>query len=207
MFTNLPPVTRILLLTNLAVFVSQYAIGRFLVRHFALWPPSLAGDFGLSGAGSFQLWQLVTYGFLHGSLMHLLLNLLALYMFGAEIERVWGARRYAVYYFVCVIGAAVAQLIVLTYRGGPPYPTLGASGGVFGLLLAYGIMYPRRMILLIFPPIPMPAWLFVTLYGILELVLGVTRTQAGVAHFAHLGGMAAGLALILYWRTTTRRRW
>jgi membrane associated rhomboid family serine protease len=207
MFANLPPVTRTLLLTNLAVFVSQLAIGRFLVRYFALWPPSLAGDFGSSGAGTFQVWQLVTYGFLHGSLMHLAVNLLAMYMFGAEIERAWGARRYAVYYFVSVIGAAVAQLVVLSYQGAPPYPTLGASGGVFGLLLAFGMMYPRRIILLIFPPIPMPAWLFVTLYGILELVLGVTGTQAGVAHFAHLGGMAAGFALIMYWRATTRRRW
>jgi membrane associated rhomboid family serine protease len=139
--------------------------------------------------------------------MHLAVNLLAMYMFGAEIERAWGARRYAVYYFVSVIGAAVAQLVVLSYQGAPPYPTLGASGGVFGLLLAFGMMYPRRIILLIFPPIPMPAWLFVTLYGILELVLGVTGTQAGVAHFAHLGGMAAGFALIMYWRATTRRRW
>jgi membrane associated rhomboid family serine protease len=95
---------------------------------------------------------------------------------------------------------------VVTLQGGLPYPTIGASGGVFGLLLAFGMMFPRRMILLIFPPIPMPAWLFVTLYGIVELVLGVTGSQSGVAHFAHLGGMVVGFALIQYWRHT-RRRW
>jgi membrane associated rhomboid family serine protease len=206
MFAVLPPVTRTLIIANAAVFVAQYAIGGVLFRYFALWPPSPAGEFGLPGAGTFQVWQLVTYGFMHGSLMHLLFNMLALYMFGGEIERVWGERRYTIYYFACVIGAAVAQLTVVTLQGGMPYPTVGASGGVFGLLLAFGMMFPRRMILLIFPPVPMPAWLFVTLYGIIELVLGVTGSQAGVAHFAHLGGMVAGFALVQYWRGT-RRRW
>ena len=126
--------------------------------------------------------------------------MLALYMFGSDIERVWGERRYTLYYFACVVGAAVAQLAVVSMQGGLPYPTVGASGGVFGLLLAFGMMFPRRMILLVIPPIPMPAWLFVTLYGLLELVLGVTGSQAGVAHFAHLGGMVVGFAMIQYWR-------
>jgi membrane associated rhomboid family serine protease len=206
MFAALPPVTRTLIIANAAVFVSYFAFGRFLIENFALWPPSPAGEFGLPGVGTFQVWQVVTYAFLHGSLMHLLFNMLALYMFGREIERVWGQRRYTIYYFACVVGAALAQLAVVTLQGGLPYPTVGASGGVFGLLLAFGMMFPRRMILLILPPIPMPAWLFVTLYGVIELVLGVTGTQAGVAHFAHLGGMVAGFALIQYWRHA-RRRW
>jgi len=207
MFAALPPVTRTLIIVNAAVFVAQFALGRALMENFALWPPSPAGEFGLPGVGSFQLWQVVTYAFLHGSLMHLLFNMLALYMFGGEIERVWGQRRYTTYYFACVVGAALAQLTVVTLQGGLPYPTVGASGGVFGLLLAFGMMFPRRMILLIFPPIPMPAWLFVTLYGVIELVLGVTGSQAGVAHFAHLGGMVAGFALIQYWRHSRRQRW
>jgi membrane associated rhomboid family serine protease len=206
MFRALPPVTRTLIFINTAVFIAQFALGRVLMANFALWPPSPAGEFGLSGVGSFQIWQVVTYAFLHGSFMHLLFNMLALYMFGGEIERVWGDRRYTIYYFACVVGAALAQLMVVTLQGGMPYPTVGASGGVFGLLLAFGMMFPRRMILLIFPPIPMPAWLFVTLYGIIELVLGVTGSQSGVAHFAHLGGMVAGFALIQYWRRS-RRRW
>jgi len=101
---------------------------------------------------------------------------------------------------VCVVSAALAQLLVARMAGGAPYPTIGASGGVFGLLLAFGMMFPRRMVMLLFPPIPMPAWLLVTLYGALELLLGITGTQAGVAHFAHLGGMAGGFLMIQYWR-------
>jgi membrane associated rhomboid family serine protease len=193
------PVTQGLLFANIALFVLE-AGGMARLDALALWPP---GGF----ESRFEPWQLVTYAFLHGGLMHLLFNMLALFMFGSEIERVWGERRYLVYYFGCVAGAAAAQLIVTNLQAGPPYPTLGASGGVFGLLLAFGMMFPRRMIILIFPPIPMPAWLFVTVYGAIELVLGVTGTQAGVAHFAHLGGMAAGFVMIQYWRGRPRGRW
>jgi membrane associated rhomboid family serine protease len=211
MLPALPPITRALIIANVAMFVAQFVLGPWLIKYLALWPPSMAGDFGLPGFGRFQLWQLVTYAFLHGGLMHLLLNMFALFMFGSEIERVWGERRYLAYYFTCVTGAALAQLIVTNLQNGPPNPTLGASGGVFGLLLAFGMMYPRRTIILIFPPIPLPAWLFVTVYGLIELVLGVTGTQAGVAHFAHLGGMLAGFIMIQYWRGRTpfgsRRRW
>lgn len=207
MLPALPPVTRTLIAINVVTFLAQFLMGAWLVANFALWPLSLAGEYELPGVGGFRIWQVVTYAFLHGSLPHLLLNMLALFMFGGEIERVWGERRYLVYYFVCVVGAGLAQLLVTNAQGGPPYPTLGASGGVFGLLLAFGMMFPRRMILLIFPPIPMPAWLFVTVFGVIELVLGVTGTQAGVAHFAHLGGMAAGFAMIQYWRGRSRRRW
>jgi membrane associated rhomboid family serine protease len=209
MFSALPPVTRTLIIANAAVFLAQNFVNPWLVVNFALWPLSAAGQFGLDGAGIFKIWQVFTYAFLHGSLMHLLFNMLALFMFGGEIERVWGERRYLAYYIVCVVGASLAQLVVMNMQGGPPYPTLGASGGVFGLLLAFGMMFPRRMIMLIFPPIPMPAWLFVTLYGLIELVLGVTGTQAGIAHFAHLGGMAAGFLMIQYWRSgrPSRRRW
>jgi membrane associated rhomboid family serine protease len=124
----------------------------------------------------------------------------ALYMFGSEIERSMGARKYLSYYFTCVIGAAVAQVLVMKWMGSPPAPTMGASGAVFGILLAFGVAFPHRRVVLLIPPIPMPAWLFVTLYGLLELGLGVFGTQQGVAHFAHLGGMAAGFLLILYWR-------
>jgi membrane associated rhomboid family serine protease len=196
----LPRITRTLLIANVAVFFAQFALGRWLVDLFALWPLSLAGQYGLSGGDRFQIWQVVTYAFLHSSITHLLFNMLALFMFGGEIERVWGERRYLIYYLACVIGAAIAQLLVVSGSAAPPYPTIGASGGVFGVLLAFGMMFPRRIIMLIFPPVPMPAWLFVTLFGIIELVLGITRTQAGVAHFAHLGGMAAGYLLIQYWR-------
>ena len=129
-----------------------------------------------------------------------------LYMFGSEIERLFGSRRYAVYYFLCVVGAALMHMIVTQVARLPLAPLVGASGGVFGLLLAFGMAWPHRKVMLIFPPIPMPAWLFVTLYGALELYLGITQTLQGIAHFAHLGGMATGFVLIRYWRSEMRRK-
>ena len=123
-----------------------------------------------------------------------------------DIEQLLGTRRYLVYYLLCVVGAAVTQLLVMGNIDRPPVPTVGASGGVFGLLLAFGMAFPQRRIILLFPPIPMPAWLFVTLYGLLELYLGVTGTSQGVAHFAHLGGMVVGFVLLTLWRGQTRRR-
>jgi membrane associated rhomboid family serine protease len=130
--------------------------------------------------------------------------MLALYMFGSDLERVFGARRFTLYYFVCVVSAAIAQLAVAALGNLPPHPTVGASGGVFGLLLAFGLYFPQRMVMLLIPPIPMRAWLFVTLYGALELFLGVTGTQQGVAHFAHLGGMLGGYVTIRAWRSRSR---
>jgi membrane associated rhomboid family serine protease len=154
---------------------------------------------------SFQPWQLITYGFLHGGLTHLLFNMFALYMFGSAMEQVVGAKRYLNYYLVCVITAALAQLLFSSLMGGM-YPTVGASGGVFGLLLAYAVFFPRNRVMLLFPPIPMPARVFVILYAVLELVLGVTGSQEGVAHFAHLGGLVGGALMLYYWRHFGRRR-
>jgi membrane associated rhomboid family serine protease len=190
------PVTQSLLIANIAVYLLQMVAGGPLFEYFALWPLD----------SGFAPWQLVTYSFLHDprNLMHLLFNMLALYMFGSDIERVFGPRRMLAYYTVCVVTAGVAQLVVATLSHSPPYPTVGASGGVFGLLLAFGMYFPRRMVMLILPPIPMPAWLFVTLYGAIELFLGVTGTQQGVAHFAHLGGMLGGFLMIHAWRSRRR---
>lgn len=151
----------------------------------------------------FRPWQVFTYAFLHGGTMHLFFNMFALYMFGQAIEELLGTRRFLVYYFTCVVTAAAAQLVV-TKMMGSSAPTVGASGGVFGLLLAYGMSFPRQKLMLIFPPIPMPAWLFVTLYGLLELYMGFYARGSSVAHFAHLGGMAGGIVLLLYWRAQRR---
>jgi len=200
---RLPPVTRALLILNVGLFVLQLLTGNLLVALFALWP---FGSPQYRGFPEFQVWQVLTYGFLHGSLTHLLFNMLALYIFGGDIEQLFGSRRFLTYYLVCVVGAAVAQLAVTGGANRPPVPTVGASGGVFGLLLAYGMAFPHRRLMLLFPPIPMPAWLFVTLYGLLELYLGVTGSGQGVAHFAHLGGMAAGYLLIVYWTRGRDRR-
>jgi membrane associated rhomboid family serine protease len=200
---RLPPVTRALLVANVAIFLLQLATGDLLIGPFALWP---LGSAQFGGAPEFELWQLVTYGFLHGSLTHLFFNMFALYMFGGEVEQLLGSRRFLIYYLVCIVGAAVAQIVVLGNLNLPPVPTVGASGGVFGLLLAFGMAFPHRRLMLLFPPIPMPAWLFVTLYGLLELYLGITGSGLGVAHFAHLGGMAAGYVLLVLWARQGGRR-
>jgi membrane associated rhomboid family serine protease len=196
----MPPVTTALIVANVALFLLQSVLPGIIVP-FALWPLATAS----AGAGpSFLPWQIVTYAFLHGSLLHLAFNMFALYMFGGAIERVFGTRRYVLFYFVSVISAAIAQLVVAALSGAI-YPTIGASGGVFGLLLAYGMYFPHNRVMLLFPPIPLPARVFVTLYAAIELFLGVTGSQEGVAHFAHLGGMIGGYALLRLWRQSPRR--
>lgn len=199
---HITPVNKALILANLVMFGLQYLAGPVIETFFALWP--LGAD--AAGLPPFRPWQLLTYGFLHGGFMHLFFNMFAMYMFGSEIERVFGARRYLTFYLLCVIGAAVMHLIVTQVADLRLAPAVGASGGVFGLLLAFGMFWPRRKLMLLFPPIPMPAWLFVTLYGALELYMGVTQSAQGVAHFAHLGGMATAFVLIRYWRGQARRR-
>jgi membrane associated rhomboid family serine protease len=206
MLNDLPPITKALLWSNALVFVLQLLLGEPLFRAFMLWPLGsypLGFQNGELLTAGFLPWQLVTYGFLHGSPGHLFFNMLAVYMFGSQIEQVWGPRRYATYFFVCVVGAGLIQLAVATWSvssGGAPYPTLGASGGVYGLLLAYGMMFPNRQVMLLIPPIPMKARTLVIVFGAIELFLGVTGTQSGVAHFAHLGGMLFGFLLIQHWR-------
>jgi membrane associated rhomboid family serine protease len=201
----MPPVTLALIVANVVGYLLQNAVPA-LLGSFALWPLDSAAATG--GEVGFAPWQLVTYAFLHGSLLHIGFNMLALYMFGSAVERVFGERRYLVYYFVCVVSAAATQLLVAGMMNAV-YPTIGASGGVFGLLLAYAIYFPNNRVMLLFPPIPLPARVFVLLYAALELYLGVTGTQEGVAHFAHLGGMVGGYAMLRFWRTRStafRRR-
>ena len=181
---------RALLIANVLVFLLSLVAGPTAMAGFALWPIS---------TGLFMPWQLLTYAFLHGGITHLLFNMFGLWMFGSELERVWGSRRFAVFYTVSVLAAAASQLLV-TYLLGSKAPTIGASGGLFGLLLGFAMMFPQRKVTPLFPPIPMPAWLFVTLYGVIELTLGVTGSDSGVAHFAHIGGMVGGWLVLRYWR-------
>ena len=185
----MPPITQALLLLNVALFCLDLFLGPWFTRLFALWP---------IGHG-FLPWQVVTYAFLHGSIGHLFFNMLGLWMFGSELERVWGRNRFIQFYAASVLTAALAQLLVSALLGNQG-PTVGASGGLFGLLLAFGMMFPNRTIMPLFPPIPMKAKVFVALYGGLELILGVTGSATGVAHFAHLGGMLGGYLMIRYWR-------
>jgi membrane associated rhomboid family serine protease len=193
----IPNVIFALLILNGIVFALQQMSPRFLLINFALWPAGPTNS-------PFMPWQLVTYGFLHGNLMHIAFNMFALWMFGRELEVMMGPRRFLTYFFTCVIGAGVVQLIVANIQGGL-YPTVGASGGVFGILLAYGLAFPNRMIMLMFPPIPMKAKYFVLVFGLLELYLGISGNAPGVANFAHLGGMLFGFLLLQYW-TRGRRR-
>jgi len=198
MLNSLPPVSRGLIVANVLLFAGELLLGDGLTLQLALWPiqsSALAGSFP-----SFQPWQLLTYGFMHAGAWHLFVNMFAVYMFGGQLEQLWGPKRFLNLYLVSVITAGLAQLVVASVSAADPYPTIGASGGVFGLLLAYAMYFPHRTIVLLIPPIPMPAWMFVTLYGMVELVLGVTGTEAGVAHFAHLGGMAGAWLMIQYWR-------
>jgi membrane associated rhomboid family serine protease len=185
------PVTQWLLIANVAVFLLQ--MSGMPLAEFMLWPPG-----GLESR--FAPWQIVTYAFLHGGFTHIFFNMLALYMFGSEIERLFGGRFYAAYYFGCVVSAAICHLAVNAWMGLPPAPTVGASGGVYGLLLAFGLYFPQRRVLLLFPPIPLPARVFVFGFAALELFFGVTGTAAGIAHFAHLGGMLGGFLMIQYRR-------
>lgn len=194
MFLSIPPATRALILINVGVFLLQQVAGQQIGELFALWP---------LGSPGFRPWQLITYAFLHGSVAHIFFNMFALFMFGRALELYWGARRLVIFYMVCVLTAALTQLVA-QHGAGVNEEVIGASGGIFGILLAFAWYFPRQRIILLFPPIPMPAWLFVTLYGLLELFFGVTGTQAGVAHFAHLGGMAGGALCILYWRMRRR---
>ncbi|MUV15377.1 rhomboid family intramembrane serine protease [Noviluteimonas gilva] len=204
MFPRLPPVTKALLIANGVVFALQLLLrNSSALDIFELWPIGL--DQRYTDASPFMPWQLVTYGFMHdpNSVFHLLFNMLALAMFGAPLEYTWGNKRFATYYFTCIVGAALCQLGVAWWSmqsGGAVAPTLGASGGIFGLLLAYGMLFPNQRVMLLFPPIPMKARTLVIGYGVIELLLGISGAQPGVAHFAHLGGMLFGWLLIRYWR-------
>ncbi len=200
---NLPRITKFLLIANIVGFGLQKLLGDVSLVSLMLWPLG-TGIYDPSGAApSFMPWQLLSYGFLHGNFMHLAFNMLALVMFGAPLEHTWGDRRYLTYFLVCVVGAGLCQLGVGSWavaQGAQPYPTIGASGGVFGLLLAYGMLFPNQRVMLLFPPIPMKARTLVIVYGLFELSVGVTGLQPGVAHFAHLGGMLFGWLLIRHWR-------
>jgi len=186
-----------LIIANVVMFLLQHLFQDGLETSFALWPLA-----PIDGRSYFELWQVVSYAFLHDlhNLGHLGFNMLGLWMFGTEIERYVGPWRLLACYFASVVTAGITQLVVPGLLGAPPAPTIGASGGVFGLLLAYALMFPQRKVVPLIPPIPMPAWVFASIYAAVELVMGVTGTLSGVAHFAHLGGMIGSALVVLHWR-------
>ena len=194
-----PDVIFVLLIANALAYAAQFWVPDIMFRYFALWPLD-------SRYADFMPWQIITYGFLHDTngISHIFFNMFGLWMFGRELETMMGPQRFLIYYLVCIVGAGFVQMIVAAATGGD-YPTLGASGGLFGILLAYGMAFPNRTVVLLIPPIPMKAKYFVLIYGVIELFMGVSGLMPGVAHFAHLGGMLFGFLLIQHWRGQRRR--
>ncbi len=191
-----PPVVLNLMIVNCLVLMATNLLGfDILYKYFALW-----------GVDSplFKLYQVVTYMFMHADINHLFFNMFSLWMFGRTLEQVMGQKRFLTYYMVCGIFAGLIQIAV-SYATHSLTPTVGASGSVFGLLLAFGVMFPNTVIMLLIPPIPIKAKWFVMIYGVIELFLGVSGRQIGVAHFAHLGGMIGGYLLLMYWKRVNSR--
>lgn len=218
-FGGVPPVTLNLLIITAICYLAQVLLGNagidvtnYLGLHFFK-------------ADAFYPHQLITYIFMHGSFMHMFFNMFAVFMFGRTLELVWGPKRYLFYYIITGIGAGVAQELVWLFEmrdivfntgidsiniGGGIldrsaffnlFVTVGASGSVFGILVAFGMLFPNTQLMIIPIPIPIKAKYFVILYGVLELYLGISNTVGdNVAHFAHLGGLVTGLIIVLYWK-------
>jgi len=187
----MPPVIKNLLIINILAFmaVKMLPIG---------WQLGQWGALSL-GTSEFHTYQYITYMFLHADLEHLFFNMFALWMFGRTLEYELGSQRFLIYYLACGIGAALVQYGVAWLMGELPLVLVGASGAVMGLLLAFGVMHPNVTIMLLIPPIPMKAKWFVIIYAVIELFLG-WRGVGQVAHFAHVGGMLWGWALLYYWK-------
>lgn len=210
----MPPVIKNLLILNVLFFLAQFAaipssVLAQVLNYLALYPPGAPEQgFAIVGGGlvdvpGFMPWQVVSYSFLHGSLGHLFFNMFALWMFGVQIENRWGSQRFGLFYFACVIGAALTHMVfapmLMPEASQVAVPTVGASGGVYGVLLAFGMMFPNQPIYIWFL-FPIKAKWLVIGFGALELYSAVTGTSAGIANFAHLGGMVFGFFLIQYWR-------
>lgn len=221
MFKSIPPITRNLLLINLLAFVAYIVLAR---RSF-----DINAAFGLHFflASDFRAFQLITYMFLHANIEHIFFNMFALWMFGCVMERVWGGRRFVSYYLLCGLGAGLCQelaqfaQIYIDSNQGPHTTTawqlltqlsdaermmlnglntVGASGAVYAILLAFGMTFPEERIFIFPLPIPIKAKWFVSFYIVVELFSALATSHSGVAHFAHLGGMLFGFLLIRYWK-------
>jgi len=199
-FQVMPPAIKAIIIANVIAFLFQNSpFGPLLTTFGALWPVGAQNG----GGYAFHLWQPVTYLFLHGSFAHIFFNMFALWMFGAEIENYWGTKNFVTYYFICGVGAALINLLATI---GNLYPTIGASGAIFGILLAFGMMFPDRYIYLYFL-LPIKTKYFVAGYAVIEFISGLGNRTMGsgsdVAHFAHLGGMIIGFIYI----TVRRNEW
>ena len=189
------PVTRNLILINVIVFVATMLNEPFMMSTFALFYPTLP---------YFRWWQIVTHMFMHGGFWHIFFNMYTLYMFGSVVEEIIGSRKFLIYYFVCGLGAAGLHLgveaIQVHFFAASLPPVVGASGAIYGLLIAFAMLFPESRLTLIFPPVTMKARTMVIVFAAIELFTGTTGIADGIAHFAHLGGMLFGWLLIRYWR-------
>lgn len=192
----IPPVTRNILIAIVAMFVFQQIFaqtgGHFIARFFVLYPID---------SGLFYPWQLLTYALLHGNLMHLFFNGFAIWMFGSQIEHYWGEKRYGIFIIACIIGSGLANAL-LSNAG-----AVGISGAVYGLLVAFGMMWPNHTIYLVIPPIPMKAKYFVIILAAIAFISSINQNNSGIAHIAHLGGAITGFLLIQYWRKKPPFKW
>jgi membrane associated rhomboid family serine protease len=188
----MPSITFLLIVLNVLLYGLEIMAGQGMIKVFGLW--------ALNIPGAFHPWQLLTYSFLHGSLFHLGFNMFAIWMFGSALERKWGELRYLLTYLLSVATAAVTHIVVTGYLMRHTGPVIGASGGAFGLMLAYALYFPNHRIALIHPAFSVRARLFVLGYALIELLLGVFNSEEGVAHFAHLGGLYGGWLGVQYFR-------
>lgn len=200
-FALFPPVIKYLLITNIGIFILQYFIfasfkvsgiplSDYFMRYFALNPIG-------SSLFPFYPWQLLTYLFMHGGFWHLLLNMLALWMFGMELENIWGSKKFLTYYLMCGVGAGLANILITPLFTKLLLPTVGASGSIYGVLVAFGMLFPNREIFLYFL-FPIKAKYFVIIYMLIELFS--VGSNSGVAHAAHLGGGLIGFIYLLLTR-------
>ena len=214
-FTSLPPVIKNLLIINAVMLLVTFLAEDFMYRTFSLF--FFESEF-------FKPYQFITHMFMHGGVFHLFFNMYSLVIFGVVLEHVWGSQKFFLYYMVTGLGAAALHSLVLwidyssqvaAFEAGNQYalenirvllstPTVGASGAVYGVLLAYGMLFPNNVLQLIFPPVALKAKWFVLIFGALELWLGISNTGGNIAHFAHLGGMLFGFILIKYWKKNNR---
>ena len=200
---GLTPVIKKLIIITAAVFLLQMLVSERITLFMGLVP--------ILVWKKFFIWQVVTYLFLHGGTSHVLFNLLALWMFGGELEAYWGSRKFLGYFFFCGIGAALCTIVASPYQ---IIPVIGASGAIYGILLAFGWLFPNRLIYIYFL-FPIPAKYFVIIFGLLEfLYFSRGGTGGGVSHITHLGGLLFGLVYMAYpalrqkvRRDDYRRKW
>ena len=194
-FNNTPQATKNLIIINILVFVATMINQELIVEKFALFYPL---------SHFFRPWQPLTYMFVHGGFWHIFFNMYSLWLFGSVVENTIGEKKYIFLYFICGLGAAGLHLLVQHLMGGSNVPCVGASGAIYGLMMAFAMLYPEQRLMLLFPPVSLSAKWMVVIFAAIELLTGYMSAGGsfsdGVAHFAHLGGMLISFLLIHFWR-------